>query len=241
MHVHSTVLDSGAQAENHTGDHPDHPLIYIPQGGLGTPTSNPDQTDPIPFRRLTIPLIIDNHKCISKHNGDGTWDELDHRWIQRPCKKKDCPRHWRRYAITQYFRHRPDRHSRLYWYHVRLSYKRDIRKGEGFQQYEEFRNKIQKAIPGTIGIAVFHRSRASVHVHVLIGSDVPIHKDYIGEWWKQHFPAKDMLQWSNRYWMFKQHHNPRRWLWYVLLGRKNKTRDRPPWSGIELRRPIGTW
>ncbi len=85
--------------------------------------------DTLLYRTHPAPYDIRKHvnedqKCQSKTNGDGWWGGT--RWVVWPCRERDCPRHWRRYAIRRYARIRKRLQPRANAYQFRLSCRRQI-------------------------------------------------------------------------------------------------------------------
>lgn len=184
------------------------------------------------------PSIIAQARCISGRNRDGIWDHTERRWLIPPCRRKDCPRHWRLYAKRKYHRLKKQLPTYPYWRSIRLSCKTFIQKGRRFTQLDRFRSKVYKHRPDAALFCVFHRNRVADHIHALLGSVHHVDDQLIRDNWRAHFPAKRLLDWKPQFVCCKDHDSPKRWLWYCLMGRKRKPRVRPPWAGLPMRSPI---
>lgn len=189
--------------------------------------------------------VNQTEKCLSTSNlrGDGLWDANTSTWRQAPCKRRDCRRHWRRYAIRKYAQIRSKLEPRLRTYHVRLSCKRHIRAGERFRAFSLFVDKLRNTLPEFDMFATWHRNRAGDHVHIGIGTDeidltFMTFKAQITQAWRSHFPSKRQHVFDSQCVYVKEYAPLRRLLWYLLFGKQESPRQRPPWEGIPLRSPV---
>jgi hypothetical protein len=189
-----------------------------------------------------VPSIIAGKRCSSRGKGDGLWDPAVRHWVAFPCCLKCCARHWRRYAKRKYRSLKDSLVDFPYWFHVRLSCKRFLRPGERFQALTKFRAKLHAYCGDVLIVSIAHRNRVGVHFHLIVGSTLPIAADDVNRSWKAHFPAKATHRPYRRHFtMTKPHDNPRRLLWYSLLGRKRSPREAAPWLGIPLRSPVSVY
>jgi hypothetical protein len=161
-------------------------------------------------------------------------------WTEYPCRKKCCPRHWRRFAVQTYHRVKGKLSSFPFWYHVRLSCRCAIERGKRFRAVSNFVRKLHAGYGPILVITIAHRKRKCDHFHTLIGSTVPINPDDVNAFWAAHFPGKPRPYRKDYTWT-KPIDNPRYLLWYALMGRKRKPREQPPWRDIPLRSPVGVY
>jgi hypothetical protein len=179
--------------------------------------------------------------CHHLTKGDGRINPATGHRQQYPCYDKDCPRHWKRYARRKQLQLLSliDASGPFtYWYHVRLSCRRFIEKGERFQDLTRTVAKIKKQCGPCLVIAIFHRGLHGDHFHLLIGTNVPLTHADINRFWRAHFPAKGTCVYRNDYTSIRVHGSPRHLLRYCLFGSKARPRLLPPWLGCPFRSPI---
>jgi hypothetical protein len=176
--------------------------------------------------------IIRSAKCIRPKYGDGEYDPQLKRYRGPVCKKKDCPRHWRRYASKRAKELTECTPERKHWHHVILHCRRFIQKKERFTNLSKWMDKVRKLYPSAFAVAVKHRSKSADHIHVTLGTDEEVNVKALKRAWQAHFPNKAKEPFRGGFVRAFKRDCPRGLIRYALLGRWSKQRKECPWRGI---------
>ncbi len=185
-------------------------------------------------------ILKDNYSC-DPDRDHGIWDANLDKWKKWPCRKTTCPRHWRVYAAKRYYDIRPVFETRNHWYTIRLTLPLRLVKGKRFQGAAKWRAKVKDDLSDAIFPTVYHRGSKHDHIHVLLGTDLPLDRDTIRDAWQAHCPQDSKHKWSKTCYSLREHDNPKEWLKYCTFTKERVLRAEPPWANIPLRSPIQFW
>lgn len=178
------------------------------------------------------PSIDRRFYCTKRDGGDGIFNTETRRWQRPPCKRRNCFRHWRRYAKTKIKQLQARLTQHKFNHHLVLHTKIKFERGKRYDQFSRWQRKVIALYPDSQFIAVKHCNRSGVHYHVLLSTDHILCNDSVRAFWKSHFPAKKYIDWRPQYLTSKPHDNPHRLIRYMFLGKWKQPRKIPPWYGL---------
>lgn len=189
-----------------------------------------------PLSRYTA-RIIPLEACVRPYRldlNDGVWHNELKRYIHKPCRRLDCPRHWLRYALERYRDLARTLPNRANWYHVRLTLPERLSPAGRPTAIRTWMTRMQAALPDVSLTAVAHRGRLTDHYHVLTGSGEKVPPALPGSIWEAARPFKRAVPWSEGMAFCEPRPNPKRVLYYMLT-RDTVLEGQPtvcPWKGI---------